>query len=105
MNELVEALVSCPTSIDGMQVYMNNLRTRSDVIVGAGTASQGQSTALLLMLETISFAECTSGCALLLSLQGDCLPDHAQFPYLVAAKRLLFEGTPSQLASTHIEGT
>jgi hypothetical protein len=104
MDALVEALLNFPTSKEGIEGYMNNLRSRSDVIVSAGTSVAGASTALLSTLSSIRVDHCTPGYALLLSLQSEALVDATRGEFLTVCRNFLQNANPQQIPCAYAEG-
>lgn len=89
MESLVPDLINQP--VEGIDNYLNKLRSKSDLIAGAATYDVNQSTALLEVLKEISVSRCIAGFALFLSFQTEALNESAYLSFLTVAN-LFFGG-------------
>lgn len=99
MNSFYDDLLHYPAQVEGIESYMNKLRTKTDIIVSEANnvTLNGNSTALLDALREIPVGRCPIGVALLLSFQADSL-NGCIFPAFLFVCKSFFSYVPK----THI---
>lgn len=104
MDALLEVLLSCPSSVDGVEAYLNNIRSRSDVIMGAATHAEGSTTALMSILVGIPVANCSAGFVLLLSLQSEALNETSYITFLTLSRNFFLNAQSMHIPFVLAEG-
>lgn len=104
MEALIDALLNVPASKSGIDAYLNNLRSKSDVIVTAASSVVGHTTALLLALKDIEVQHTTPGYALLLALQSEALSEPVYGSFLVTCRNFWEHADPNTINLAHTEG-
>ena len=104
MDALIDDLLSQPEHLGGIESYINNLRSKTDLIAGAARNIADNSTSLLNALKDISAANRTIGYAIFLSTQAEYLVDAAFRPFLCACKMFFSSASKFSILSVHQEG-